>query len=137
MKQIVATTPNLEQRYVDAARRTTVFTFDDQVTAPLAGHRDATTYYAAASVHQRLSRLSIPALVIQSTNDPWVPVDPCLAQPRGKELPAIVVTRGGGHVGFHDRKGSWHIRATLAWISGQLDLPQTSDSGDGQAADTT
>ena len=138
MKQIVATTPHLEQHYVDAAiRATTVFTFDDQVTAPLAGHRDATSYYAATSVHQRLSRLTIPALVIQSTNDPWVPDEPCLAQPHGRGLPAIVVTRGGGHVGFHDRNGSWYIRATLAWIGAQSDLPQTSDSGDSQAADTT
>ena len=138
MKQIVATTPHLEQHYVDAAiRATNVLTFDDQVTAPLAGHRDATSYYAATSVHQRLSRLTIPALVIQSTNDPWVPDEPCLAQPHGRGLPAIVVTRGGGHVGFHDRNGSWYIRATLAWIGAQSDLPQTSDSGDSQAADTT
>ena len=36
MKQIVATTPHIEQRYVDAAMRATnFFTFDDQVTAPL------------------------------------------------------------------------------------------------------
>ena len=28
---------------------------------------------------------------------------------------SVVVTRGGGHVGFHDTRLNWHIRATLAW----------------------
>ena len=28
---------------------------------------------------------------------------------------SVVVTRGGGHVGFHDSRLNWHIRATLAW----------------------
>ena len=136
MKQIVATTPELEQRYIDAAlRATNVYIFDDQVTAPLAGHDDATSYYAASSVHDRLSQLNIPAMVIQSTNDPWVPVEPCLAQPREAGLPSIVVTKGGGHVGFHDSKGSWYIRATLAWIAAQLGKIQASYSG--ATADTT
>ncbi len=138
MKQLVATTPHIEQRYVDAAMRASnIFAFDDQVTAPLAGHRDATSYYAATSVHQRMSRLNIPALIIQSTNDPWVPDEPCLAQPCGKGLPAIVVTKDGGHVGFHDHDGSWYIRATLAWINAQLGTPQTSHGGNNQTVDTT
>lgn len=138
MKQIVATTPHIEQRYVDAAMRATnFFTFDDQVTAPLAGHRDASSYYTATSVHQRLSQLTIPTLIIQSKNDPWVPYEPCLEQPYGQGLPAMVVTNNGGHVGFHDREGSWYIRATLAWISAQPDLPQTSANCFNQIADTT
>ena len=136
MKQIVTTTPELEQRYIDAAlRATNVYIFDDQVTAHLAGHGDATSYYAASSVHNRLSQLNIPAMVIQSTNDPWVPVEPCLAQPREAGLPSIVVTKGGGHVGFHDRKGSWYIRATLVWIAAQLGKIQASYNG--ATADTT
>ena len=144
MKQIVATTPHLEQRYVDAAMKAiNIFNFDDQVTAPLAGYRNAAAYYTASSVHQQLSHLSIPALVIQSTNDPWVPTEPCIAQPYGKNLPSIVITRGGGHVGFHDRNGSWYIRATIDWIAAQLKTypPEGYKSEyngkNGQAADTT
>lgn len=144
MKQIVVTTPHLEKRYVDAAMRANnVFDFDDQITAPLAGYRDAAAYYIASSVHRQLSQLSIPALVIQSTNDPWVPDEPCIAQPYGKNLPSIVVTKGGGHVGFHDHHGSWYIRATVDWIAAQLGTyppdggKSKCDGKNGQADDTT
>ena len=124
MKKIIATTPELDEHYVDAALRANdIFAFDDQVTAPLAGHVDGPSYYAATSVHHRLPQLTIPTLIIQSTNDPWVSAAPCLAQPTGIELPTIVVTTGGGHVGFNDRNGSWYIRATLAWINSQLSPP--------------
>ncbi|MGB2411852.1 MAG: hypothetical protein ACPIC3_09760, partial [Candidatus Puniceispirillaceae bacterium] len=91
-------------------------------TAPLAGFADSAAYYAATSVHRRMDDLAIPTLVLQGSNDPWVPVAPCLARPAPPSPnagpntgPNIVVTRGGGHVGFHDRQLNWHIRATLAW----------------------
>ena len=92
--------------------------FDDLVTAPLAGYADSAAYYAATSVHRRMDDLAIPTLVLQGSNDPWVPVAPCLARPAPRHRragTAIVVTKGGGHVGFHDGKLNWHIRATLAW----------------------
>ena len=111
--------PELDQRYRDAAATArSIYEFDDLVTAPLAGHPDSAAYYAATSVHKRMDGLGIPTLILQGSNDPWVPVASCLARPvpatRGTGT-AIVVTRGGGHVGFHDRRLNWHIRATLAW----------------------
>ncbi len=124
MKQIVATTPEIEQCYVDAAMRANdLLTFDDYVTAPLAGYLNSSSYYAATSVHHRLPQLNIPALIIQSKNDPWIPLAPCLAQPVGVGRPSIVITKGGGHVGYHDSDGIWYIRATIDWITGLLELP--------------
>ena len=106
-----------------------LFEFDDHVTARLAGYADSGAYYAGTSVHQRLQEATIPVLVLQGSNDPWIPDQPALDQP----VPAgpadlkdngaargdvqVVVTRGGGHVGFHDRQLNWHIRATLSWCS--------------------
>ncbi|MEC8642246.1 MAG: alpha/beta fold hydrolase [Pseudomonadota bacterium] len=119
LKDIAATAPDLDQHYRDAATAArSIYEFDDLVTAPLAGYPDSAAYYAATSVHRRMGDLAIPTLILQGSNDPWVPVAPCLARPgpatRGIGT-AIVVTRGGGHVGFHDRRLNWHIRATLAW----------------------
>jgi predicted alpha/beta-fold hydrolase len=119
LKDIAATAPGLDSRYrAAAAAARSIHEFDDLVTAPLAGHRDSAAYYKATSVHRRMDDLTIPTLVLHGSNDPWVPVAPCLAQPgprTGDNGAAIVVTRGGGHVGFHDRRLNWHIRATLAW----------------------
>lgn len=119
LKDIAATAPGLDPRYQDAATRArSIYEFDDLVTAPLAGYPDSAAYYTATSVHRRMDDLAIPTLVLQGSNDPWVPVAPCLARPSPTTPGAgasIVVTRGGGHVGFHDRKLNWHIRATLAW----------------------
>ena len=121
LKDIAATAPGLDAHYRDAAAGArSIYAFDDLVTAPLAGYPDSAAYYAATSVHRRMGDLANPTLVLQGSNDPWVPVAPCLAQPapasRGTGC-AIVVTRGGGHVGFHDRQLNWHIRATLAWCN--------------------
>jgi predicted alpha/beta-fold hydrolase len=139
LKDIAATAPGLAARYRDAAAMArSIYEFDDLVTAPLAGYPDSAAYYAATSVHRRMDDLAIPTLVLQGSNDPWVPVAPCLARPAptrpaptgpdptGPRAGAsIVVTRGGGHVGFHDRQLNWHIRATLAWcdaIGGQTGI---------------
>jgi len=123
LKDIAATAPGLDPHFRDAAAAArSIHEFDDQVTAPLAGFADSAAYYAATSVHRRMDDLAIPTLVLQGSNDPWVPVAPCLARPAPPSPnagpntgPNIVVTRGGGHVGFHDRQLNWHIRATLAW----------------------
>jgi len=86
-------------------------------TVPMAGYGGADEYYRAASVDQRLQQIAVPVLVLQGSNDPWVPVPPCLSQPVPRDPLtgiSVVVTRGGGHVGFHDSRLNWHIRATLA-----------------------
>ena len=127
LKQIAADAPGLAARYrAAAATARDIYDFDDRVTAPLAGYPDSAAYYAAASVDARMGELRLPTLILQGSNDPWVPCEAALALP----VPAdprrgtgVVVTRGGGHVGFHDRRRNWHIRATLAWCLAMLDRP--------------
>ena len=126
LKRIADTVPDIDpalHRAAMAAR--SVYDFDDRVTAPLAGYKDSAAYYSGTSVHHRLQDAPIPVLVLQGSNDPWVPSQPALDQPLAKGAPGsgvqVVVTRGGGHVGFHDRQLNWHIRATLAWCGALAD----------------
>ena len=119
LKDIAGGVPDPDPHQLAAARAARSITaFDDQVTAPMAGYPDSAAYYAAASVKDRMTDIGIPLLVLQGSNDPWVPAAQCLALP----VPAdplsglsVVVTRGGGHVGFHDDRLNWQNRATLAW----------------------
>lgn len=129
LRKMAACVPGLDVSYLAAAKTSrTLYEFDDYVTAPLGGFADSGTYYRAASVHHRLEDVPIPVLVLHGSNDPWVPAGPALDQPLIDKNGAsnspgaqIVVTKGGGHVGFHDQALNWHIRATLAWCAGLVE----------------
>ena len=135
LRNIVATAPDMDAVYVERAiQARSVREFDDLVTAPLSGYRDAEHYYGAASVHERMRDIRLPTLVLQASNDPWVPAAPCLAQPiprrddkdgaydKDHKGVRVVVTRGGGHVGFHDSRLNWHIHATISWCKAMAAL---------------
>ena len=119
LKHIAGTAPGISNETLAAAfSARSVREFDDRVTAPMAGHRNAAAYYRASSVHERMQKIAIPVLVLHGSNDPWVPSKTCLKLPVPADPLAgvsVVVTRGGGHVGFHDSQLNWHIRATVAW----------------------
>jgi len=75
--------------------------WDDRIIAPRHGFADAADYYARQSVAPRLGALRIPALLLNSENDPMVParsVRPALAG----ASPRLTVAwlPGGGHVAF-------------------------------------
>jgi uncharacterized protein len=74
--------------------------FDQYVTAPLHGFKDADDYYHHCSAMNYLSKIGTPTLVIHAKDDPFMNenVVPCPAQ-----LSAFVrveVSAQGGHVGF-------------------------------------
>ena len=85
---------------LDVRSLSTFWAFDDAVTAPLHGFRDAVEYYARASSRAYLGAITIPTLIVHALNDPFVPAR---AIPQAQELaPSVTLelARGGGHVGF-------------------------------------
>ncbi|MCY1020284.1 hydrolase [Pyxidicoccus sp. MSG2] len=85
-------------RAMEAAR--SIRAFDDAVTAPLHGFRDATHYYAEASSGPRLHAIRRPTLLLSAADDPMLeaPVIPPSAS--DNPLLSVVLTERGGHVGF-------------------------------------
>jgi uncharacterized protein len=75
--------------------------FDDAITAPCFGYRDAEEYYEAASARKVVGHLRVPTLMITAQDDPFVPYESFLAA-LVSENPAIdfVAPRYGGHCGF-------------------------------------
>jgi uncharacterized protein len=74
--------------------------WDDRIVAPRHGFADSADYYARASVAPLLPNLRVPALLLNSENDPMVParaVRPALERAPSR-LQVIWVK--GGHVAF-------------------------------------
>src|SRR6266851_8639344 len=80
--------------------------FDDAITAPCFGYRDAQDYYEAASARKVVARVRVPMLMITAQDDPFVPYESFLAA-LVEENPAIrfMAPQHGGHCGFISRHG--------------------------------
>ncbi|MGJ0483782.1 MAG: hydrolase [Methylomicrobium sp.] len=74
--------------------------YDDVVVAKLHGYRDVHDYYQRSSSRQFLKSITVPTLVIQAADDPFMTVE---VLPEEHELSPTVhleIAQGGGHVGF-------------------------------------
>jgi predicted alpha/beta-fold hydrolase len=74
--------------------------YDDALTAPLHGYKDADDYYTRCSSKPFLKNIRVPTLVVHSADDPFM--TPAVL-PEDHELsPAVTfeLTQNGGHVGF-------------------------------------
>lgn len=94
--------------------------FDDRYTAPLHGFRDAHDYWQQASSGQYLDELSIPTLIINALDDPFLAPS---CYPREQALRSsnmwLEMPRHGGHVGFVTRSEDghyWSERRALAFL---------------------
>ncbi len=111
--------PELRAYPVDP-RPSSLYEFDDRITAPLAGFTDARDYYIKSSSSQFLPSIRIPTWMITADNDPLVPVSMYHKYTHSSAV-NLSVTRGGGHLGFiaHRRKDDdrrWLDWQIVDWI---------------------
>ena len=78
----------------------TFWHFDDNITAPLHGFRDACDYYQQSSSRQYLQNISIPTLIIHAKDDPLMPLDVIPTKPELSPYVTWELYNSGGHVGF-------------------------------------
>lgn len=90
--------------------------FDDLVTAPIHGFAGTDDYWTRASSKPWLARVTVPTLVINARNDPFIPAS-SLPGP-GEVAPAVVLEQpaGGGHAGFVSGAFPGHHR----WLPARL-----------------
>jgi predicted alpha/beta-fold hydrolase len=75
--------------------------FDEKITAPQFGYRDAQDYYDAVGAKRLVSQVRVPMLMITAQDDPFVPFDSFLrANPAQNPAIQFVASRHGGHCGF-------------------------------------
>jgi predicted alpha/beta-fold hydrolase len=79
----------------------TVREFDDEITAPYFGYKDAEDYYEHAGAKRVLPQLSVPMLLITAKDDPFVPYEALVRAGVEKAAGVRFVTpEHGGHCGF-------------------------------------
>src|SRR6266852_2860097 len=85
----------------------TVREFDDAITAPQFGYRDAQEYYEAAGAKRLVDKVRVPLLLITAKDDPFVPFEAIRASGAEKNLAIeFVATKQGGHCGFISNENS-------------------------------
>ncbi|HVA54612.1 MAG TPA: hydrolase [Gammaproteobacteria bacterium] len=102
----------------DIKRIRTFREFDNKLTAPLHGFKDAEDYYMNCSSRYFLKNINVPTLILHALDDPFM--SPA-SVPREDELSTSVtleLSSKGGHVGFVN--GSL-LNPTL-WLGNRIDL---------------
>jgi predicted alpha/beta-fold hydrolase len=97
-------------------RARTLRAFDDVVTAPLHGFKDALDYWTRASSKPLLKHIRVPTLILNARDDPFMPAS---ALPAGDDVSAdvsLMFPHHGGHVGFVTGR----FPGSLEWMPTQV-----------------
>ncbi|HET6245212.1 MAG: alpha/beta fold hydrolase [Bacteroidetes bacterium] len=75
--------------------------FDDNFTAPLHGFDDAADYYEQCSSINYIDKITVPCLIINALNDPFLPTD-CypIKAVENNAMVFLEMPNDGGHCGF-------------------------------------
>ena len=95
----------------------TLYEFDDQVTAPIHGFNNAEHYYETCSSKHFLEAVKKPSLIIHSHEDTLCPLKfaPFEIIENNPNI-ETVFTEKGGHVGFIGSPRNWLNKTILAWL---------------------
>ena len=95
--------------------------FDDRYTGPLHGFRDALDYWTQCSARQFLPRITLPTLLLQPRNDPFLAPE-AYPWPEAEASGQLYLEApdSGGHVGFLDLRHGlqpWSERRTTEFLA--------------------
>jgi len=76
------------------------FDFDEHVTAPLHGFAGAVDYWTRSSCRQFLPGITVPTLVLNALNDPFLPPSALARPDQVSRAVRLEYPAEGGHVGF-------------------------------------
>lgn len=96
----------------------TLYDFDDVITGPLHGFKDAEDYYEQNSSLYFLDAIRVPTLVVNAKNDPFLSQE-CLPEAFRSDYVQMELPKQGGHCGFFPRnyRGiTWSEQRAAAWF---------------------
>ena len=99
-----------------ATKARTLGEFDDAYTAPMHGYRDVDDYWRRASSKPLLPYISVPTLMLNARNDPFLPESALPAKKDVSKYVKLEQPEEGGHVGFV----SGPFPGNLRWLPQRL-----------------
>jgi predicted alpha/beta-fold hydrolase len=120
-------------RHIDVAGARAIRSFvefDGRYTAPLHGFRDAADYWARSSARQFLPWITVPALLLNARNDPFLAPE-CFPAAEAEANPAFFLEapESGGHVGFlNHRLHPWSEGRVVEFLAGVTATEPASDT---------
>lgn len=112
MKRLIDRKTETVRLYIDLdklSKARTFREFDEVVTAPLHGFKNAEDYYSRCSPRKILSHIRTPTLIIHAADDPLMTTE---AIPHSNELSSALkfeLCRHGGHCGFVSGDSPHHV----------------------------
>ena len=97
-----------------------LYEFDNVFTAPLHGFKNTDDYWSRASARPHLSRIRVPALVVNALNDPFIPASSLPRQGNVGKFVTLWQPRQGGHVGFASGGFPSHLHTLPETVGGWL-----------------
>ena len=94
----------------------TLYDFDDLVTGPLHGFAGAADYWRRASSKPGLPGITLPTLIINARNDPFMPAQALPTSNEVSQSVTLELPHEGGHVGFV----SGSLPGKLDWLPRRL-----------------
>ena len=97
-----------------------LYAFDNTFTAPVHGFKNTEDYWQRASAKPHMQRIKLPALALNTVNDPFIPIG---SLPQAADVSKHVTlwqTMQGGHVGFPQGKFPGQVMAMPEAVSGWL-----------------
>ena len=95
-----------------------LYDFDNVITGPLHGFKDAEDYYEQNSSLYFLGGIRVPTLVVNAKNDPFLSQE-CLPELTQSDFVQIELPKEGGHCGFFPRNyrgKTWSEQRAEAWF---------------------
>ena len=97
-----------------------LYDFDNVITGPLHGFKDAEDYYECNSSLYFLADIQVPTLIVNAKNDPFLSQE-CLPERIDSDFVQIELPESGGHCGFYPRNyrgQTWAEQRAAAWFNG-------------------
>ena len=96
-----------------------LYDFDNIITGPLHGFKDAEDYYEQNSSLYFLDAIRVPSLIVNAKNDPFLSKE-CLPESVQNAYVHIELPASGGHCGFYQqsyRGLTWAEQRTVKWFN--------------------